>query len=233
MKIINYYIKKKNKLKGDTNMKKILPSILSADFANLGKDIKEMEAAGIDMFHIDVMDGHFVPNISFAFPVIESIRKVTDKTFDVHLMISNPDIYIEKFLDAGADMLSFHIEATNHADRLIQIIKSKGKKAGIVLNPQTTVATIKHLLAKVDYVLIMTVNPGFGGQSFISEMLEKIKELDDIRKTNHLDYLIQVDGGINVETSKLCREKGADLLVCGSFLFASENKQKTIKELLK
>lgn len=214
-------------------MKKILPSILAADFANLERDIKLMEEIGIDMFHIDVMDGHFVPNISFGFPVIESIRKVTDKIFDAHLMVSNPDLYVEKFCDIGCDMVSFHIEATNHADRLIQVIQGKGKKAGIVLNPQTPIVAIKHLLAKVDYVLIMTVNPGFGGQSFISEMLNKIEELADERDKNNYNFLIQVDGGVNVETSKLCRDKGADLLVCGSFLFGASDKKNTLVELLK
>lgn len=213
-------------------MKKILPSILSADFANLERDIKMMEELGIDMFHIDVMDGNFVPNISFGFPVIEAIRKVTNKTFDVHLMIDNPEMYVEKFCDIGSDMISFHIEATNHADRLIQVIKDKGKKAGIVLNPQTPLESVKYLLNKVDYVLIMTVNPGFGGQKFISEMLNKIKDLDNIRKEFKYNFLIEVDGGINIETSRLCREAGADLLVCGSFLFSSTNKKDTLKELL-
>ncbi len=214
-------------------MTKILPSILSADFANLERDIKEMESIGVDMFHIDVMDGNFVPNISFGFPVIESIRKITNKTFDVHLMIDNPEYYVEKFCDIGADMVSFHIEATNHADRLLQLIKSKGKKAGIVLNPQTSIENIKYLLPKVDYVLIMTVNPGFGGQTFIFEMLDKIEQLDLIRKENNYNFLIQVDGGINIQTSKLCRDKGVDLLVCGSFLFSSNNKKDTLIELLK
>lgn len=213
-------------------MKKILPSILSADFANLERDIKYMESIGIDMFHIDVMDGNFVPNISLGVPVINSIRKVTNTIFDVHLMIANPDFYVEKFCDLGCDMISFHIEATNHADRTVQIIKDKGKKAGIVLNPQTSVESIKHLLNKVDYVLIMTVNPGFGGQKFISEMLEKISELAKIRTEKNYNFLIEVDGGINKETSKLCRDKGVDLLVCGSYLFSAEDKEKTLKELL-
>lgn len=214
-------------------MKKILPSILSADFANLERDIKELENIGIDMFHIDVMDGSFVPNISFGFPIIEAIRQKTDKIFDCHLMIANPEDYVERFCKAGCDMVSFHIEATNHADRVIQVIKAEGKKAGIVLNPQTPLESIKYLLPKLDYVLIMTVNPGFGGQKFIPEMLEKIEELDSIRKEKGYNFLIQVDGGVNVETSKLCRDKGADLLVCGSFLFGAEDKQKTLGELLK
>lgn len=214
-------------------MKKILPSILSADFGNLERDVKELESIGIDIFHIDVMDGNFVPNISFGFPVIEAIRSKTDKVFDCHLMIANPENYVERFCNAGCDMVSFHIEATNHADRVIQVIKNSGRKAGIVLNPQTPIESIKYLLPKLDYVLIMTVNPGFGGQKFIPEMLEKIAELDAIRKDKGYGFLIQVDGGINVETSKLCREKGADLLVCGSFLFGAEDKEKTLSELLK
>lgn len=214
-------------------MKKILPSILSADFANLERDIKELENIGIDMFHIDVMDGNFVPNISFGFPIIESIRPKTDKVFDCHLMISNPENYVEQFCKVGCDMVSFHIEATNHADRLIQVIKDNEKKAGIVLNPQTPLESIRYLLPKLDYVLIMTVNPGFGGQKFIPEMLEKIEELAKIREEKNYNFLIEVDGGINVETSKACREKGADLLVCGSFLFGASEKEKTLGELLK
>ena len=214
-------------------MKKILPSILSADFANLERDIKELENIGIDMFHIDVMDGNFVPNISFGFPIIEAIRPKTDKVFDCHLMIANPENYVEQFCKIGCDMISFHIEATNHADRLIQVIKDNGKKAGIVLNPQTSLESIKYLLPKVDYVLIMTVNPGFGGQKFIPEMLEKIEELAKIREEKNYNFLIEVDGGINVETSKACRDKGADILVCGSFLFGSSDKEKTLGELLK
>ena len=214
-------------------MKKILPSILSADFANLERDIKELENIGIDMFHIDVMDGNFVPNISFGFPIIEAIRPKTDKVFDCHLMIANPENYVEQFCKVGCDMVSFHIEATNHADRLIQVIKDNGKKAGIVLNPQTSLESIKYLLPKVDYVLIMTVNPGFGGQKFIPEMLEKIEELAKIREEKNYNFLIEVDGGINVETSKACRDKGADILVCGSFLFGSSGKEKTLGELLK
>lgn len=214
-------------------MKKILPSILSADFANLQRDVEKLEKIGIDMFHIDVMDGNFVPNISFGFPVIESLRKTTEKIFDCHLMIARPEDYVEKFCKIGCDMISFHIEATNHADRVIQVIKNSGKKAGIVLNPQTPLESIKYLLPKLDYVLIMTVNPGFGGQKFIFEMLEKIEELNNIRQEKNLDFLIEVDGGINVETSKLCRDKGADLLVCGSFLFGASDKEKTLGELLK
>ena len=214
-------------------MKKILPSILSADFANLERDIKELESIGIDMFHIDVMDGNFVPNISFGFPIIESIRPKTDKVFDCHLMIANPENYVEQFCKVGCDMVSFHIEATNHADRVIQVIKNNGKKAGIVLNPQTSIERIKYLLPKLDYVLIMTVNPGFGGQKFIPEMLEKIEELAKLREEKNYNFLIEVDGGINTETSKACRDKGADLLVCGSFLFGASDKEKTLGELLK
>ena len=206
---------------------------MSADFANLERDVKELEQIGIDMFHIDVMDGNFVPNISFGFPIIEAIRSKTDKIFDCHLMIARPEEYVERFCNAGCDMVSFHIEATNHADRVIQIIKNSGKKAGIVLNPQTSIESVKYLLPKLDYVLIMTVNPGFGGQKFIPEMLDKIEELAKIREEKGYSFLIQVDGGVNVETSKLCRDKGADLLVCGSFLFGAEDKEKTLGELLR
>ena len=148
-------------------------------------------------------------------------------------MIANPENYAEQFCKVGCDMVSFHIEATNHADRVIQVIKNNGKKAGIVLNPQTSIDSIKYLLPKLDYVLIMTVNPGFGGQKFIPEMLEKIEELAKLREEKNYNFLIEVDGGINIETSKACRDKGADLLVCGSFLFGASDKEKTLGELLK
>lgn len=214
-------------------MAKVLPSILSADFANLERDIKELEDLGIDSFHIDVMDGNFVPNISFGFPVIDSIRKISKSVFDIHLMIANPENYVEQFCESGADMVSFHIEATNHADRIIQLIKSKGKKAGIVLNPQTPIESIKYILDKVDYVLIMTVNPGFGGQKFIESMINKISELSSLRKEYGYEFLIEVDGGINIETADLCKKAGVDLLVCGSFLFSADDKKHTIAELEK
>ena len=203
-------------------MKKILPSILSADFANLERDVRELEQIGIDIFHIDVMDGNFVPNISFGFPIIEAIRSKTDKIFDCHLMIARPEEYVERFCNAGCDMVSFHIEATNHADRVIQIIKNSGKKAGIVLNPQTPIESVKYLLPKLDYVLIMTVNPGFGGQKFIPEMVQKIKDLREIDK--NID--IEVDGGINNETAKLVKEAGANILVAGSYIFSGNYKEK-------
>ena len=203
-------------------MKKILPSILSADFANLERDVRELEQIGIDMFHIDVMDGNFVPNISFGFPIIEAIRSKTDKIFDCHLMIARPEEYVERFCNAGCDMVSFHIEATNHADRVIQIIKNSGKKAGMVLNPQTPIESVKYLLPKLDYVLIMTVNPGFGGQKFIPEMIQKIKDLREIDK--NID--IEVDGGINNETAKLVKEAGANILVAGSYIFSGNYKKK-------
>lgn len=214
-------------------MKKILPSILSADFTNLKRDIENLEKDGVDMFHIDVMDGNFVPNISLGFPIIEAIRKISNSIFDCHLMIDKPELYVEQFCNIGCDMVSFHIEATNHADKIIQVIKNSGKKAGIVLNPQTPIESVKYLLSKVDYVLLMTVNPGFGGQKFIENMIEKIAELNEIRKEKNYEFLIEVDGGINIETSKLCRDAGADLLVCGSFLFNSNDKKSTLLELVK
>lgn len=203
-------------------MTKVAPSILSADFSRLGEEVKNISDAGAHYIHIDVMDGNFVPNITFGPPVIKSVRKYTDKVFDVHLMIEKPDRYIKNFVDAGADIIVVHAEACIHLHRVIQEIKSYGVKAGVSLNPHTPVEVIKHLIPELDMVLIMSVNPGFGGQSFIPFSVDKIKEVRALSKT--VD--IQVDGGINEETGKLCVEAGATVLVAGSYVFNGDYKEK-------
>lgn len=212
-------------------MNKVLPSLLASDFSKLGEEIKTMEDAGADIFHLDIMDGQFVPNISYGLPVVEAISKASNIPLDVHLMTLNPDQFVDEFKAYGVDMLSFHLEATDHPHRVIQLIRSKGMMAGIALNPHTPIVAVKHLLGDADFVLIMTVNPGFGGQSFIEEGLEKIAELNSIKKENNLEFDIEVDGGINNDTAKLCKEQGANLLVSGSFLFKAEDKKATIEEL--
>ena len=209
-------------------MKFILPSILSADFANLGAQVKELEDNGIEIVHIDIMDGHFVPNISFGFPVMKSLRPITKMTFDVHLMIENPANYIEEFVKSGADMITVHLEGNNHIHRLIQNIKSYNVKAGIAINPGTPVASLKHLLPDLDLVLVMGVNPGFGGQSLIPFTIDKVRELDAIRKAENLNFKISVDGGIKSTNYKEMLEAGADMLVAGSDIFKNNAIQDNI-----
>ncbi len=210
---------------------KVLPSLLSADFLNLRDDIVRMESAQVDMFHLDVMDGQFVPNISYGLPLIEAIRRGTDAPLDVHLMTEDPEQFIETLGKIGVDMVSFHIEATAHAHRLVKYIKAQGMRAGIALNPQTPIIQVTHLLGDVDYVLIMTVNPGFGGQSFIDAGIDKIKALSERRSEMNLDFEIEVDGGINDETAKRCIDAGATLLVSGSYLFKSLDVKHTVQLL--
>jgi ribulose-phosphate 3-epimerase len=200
----------------------IAPSLLAADFSILKEEITNIENAGAEYLHLDVMDGNFVPNISFGPVVIKSLRAHSNLIFDVHLMIENPDKYVADFVDAGADIICVHVESTKHLNRTIQLIKSYKKKVGVALNPSTSLDTIKYDLDNIDMVLIMTVNPGFGGQKFIPQMLQKIKELREIAP--NID--IQVDGGINDEISKLVIEAGANVLVAGSYVFNGNYKDK-------
>ena len=210
-------------------MIKLAPSILSADFSKLLDDVKRLEAAGCEYLHIDVMDGHFVPNITLGPTVINSLKGKTDMIFDVHLMIEDPDKYIEAFANAGADIIVVHQEACTHLHRTIQAIKALGKKAGVALNPATPIETIKHVISELDMVLIMTVNPGFGGQKFIEQMIPKIKELKEISIKQDLNFDIQVDGGITPDNVAEVVKAGANIIVAGSAIFNSESIPNTVK----
>nr|CRH07589.1 Ribulose-phosphate 3-epimerase (Pentose-5-phosphate 3-epimerase) (PPE) (R5P3E) [Candidatus Magnetococcus massalia] len=204
-------------------MIKISPSILSADFAMLGEEIRNVEAAGADYIHVDVMDGHFVPNITLGPPVIKSIRKVTSKPLDVHLMISPVDPYIEEFAKAGSDIITVHAEATNHLDRTLNLIKEHGKKAGVSLNPATPVHVLEHVMHLVDLILVMTVNPGFGGQSFIKEALPKVRKVRDMIKAQDRPIELQVDGGVKPDNIARIAEAGANVFVAGSAIFSHDD----------
>ncbi len=209
----------------------ISPSLLAADFGNLERDIHMINQSQADWFHLDIMDGIFVPNISFGFPVMKFIKKHAQKPLDVHLMITDPDRYIDDFYQAGANILTVHFEACNHLHRTVQKIKSLGIKAGVTLNPHTPVHLLKDIIAEVDLVLIMSVNPGFGGQKFIPNALEKVKELKQLIKEKKSNALIEVDGGVDHTNAKSLIKAGCDVLVAGSYIFKSKNPQKTIKGL--
>lgn len=212
-------------------MIKIAPSILAADFSKLGEEVRSAENAGADYIHVDVMDGHFVPNITFGSLAVKAIRPVTSLPLDVHLMIENPDQYISDFAKAGADIISVHEEACPHLHRTIQLIKSLGVKAGVVINPHTPVSAIKQVIPDVDLVLLMTVNPGFGGQSFIESVLPKIREVKAFAEHHQCKIDIEVDGGVNQNTAKQCVEAGANVLVAGSAVFGQADRKKAVEDI--
>lgn len=212
-------------------MIKIAPSILSADFSRLGEEVKDVEKGGADYIHIDVMDGHFVPNITIGPLIVEAIRPVTSLPFDVHLMIEDPDRYIPQFIKAGADIITVHVEATKHLHRTLHMIKEQGIHAGVAINPATPVEMIRETLSYVDLVLLMTVNPGFGGQSFIPEVLEKIQKVKQWKDEYGYNFDIEVDGGINPETARKCVAMGANVLVAGSSIYNQKDRQKAILDI--
>lgn len=212
-------------------MIKIAPSILAADFAKLGEEIQEVERAGAELIHIDVMDGHFVPNITMGPLVVDAVRPLTQLPLDVHLMIENPDQYIEAFAKAGADYITVHVEACPHLHRTLQLIRTQNVKSGVVLNPHTPVESILHVLDQVDMVLFMTVNPGFGGQKFIHSVLPKVKQLADIIKERGLEIDIEIDGGVDANTIIPCVEAGATILVAGSAVFGKEDRKAALQAI--
>ena len=213
---------------------KIAPSILSADYANFESELKKLEATGAEYVHIDIMDSHFVPNISFGAGVVASMRPHSRLVFDCHLMVSNPEHHIEEFARAGADIISIHAEATPHIHGALQKIRTAGVKASVVINPGTPVEVVKNVLNLVDQVLVMTVNPGFGGQAFLPETMDKVRELVVLREVNQLDFDIEVDGGIDDETIGIAKEAGANVFVAGSYVFKGDvaHQVQTLKEAL-
>jgi ribulose-phosphate 3-epimerase len=210
-------------------MKKLAPSILSADFARLGEEIKSVEEAGADYIHIDVMDGHFVPNITIGPLIVETARKVTNLPLDVHLMISNPEQYIKDFVEAGSTLLSIHVETCHHLQRTLTHIRELGAKSAAVLNPSTPLSALEYILEDVDMVLLMTVNPGFGGQKFIPSMLPKIKKARKLIDEKNPTVELEVDGGINLDNISQVAQAGADVVVAGSAIFKSEDCKKTVR----
>jgi len=212
-------------------MAEILPSILSADFAHLGDQVKALEAAGARMLHVDVMDGHFVPNITIGPPVVASLRKATRLKLDVHLMIADPDRYAPKFIEAGADLVSVHQEACTHLDRTLRMIRDEGARVGVVINPATPVGTLDEVLDLVDYVLVMSVNPGFGGQKFIPNALEKVKKLAQKRNERSLDFSIEIDGGVTRENVQEIVRAGVKWVVAGSSVFSGGDPANAFEEL--
>lgn len=211
--------------------KQIAPSILSADFSRLGEEIKAVEKAGADLIHVDVMDGHYVPNITIGPGVVSSLRKTTNLPFDVHLMIEDPDRYIDAFVDAGSNIITVHAEAVTHLHRTVQYIKAKGVRAGVSLNPSTPLSCVEEILPDIDLLLIMTVNPGFGGQKFISSMLPKIRKARELAQARGLEMAIEVDGGVTAENIGTLADAGADIFVAGAAVFGSPSYSDTISKM--
>lgn len=210
---------------------KIAPSILAGNFANLGDAVEKIDQTNAEIVHIDVMDGQFVPPITFGYQMVQALRPYSQKVFDVHLMVENPEKQIQQFIEAGADMISFHVEASKHPHRYLQQIKAAGLKAGIVLNPGTSAYVIEPLVEEVDYVLQMSVNPGFGGQLFIPQVLKNIEQINKWRQERQLKFEIEIDGGVNEITATACRKAGVDILVAGSAVLGADNWQLAIDKL--